>query len=315
MSLTDNSPFHTPVLLKETMSLLKPRSGCVYLDGTVGGGGHTRAILEASAPDGRVFGLDRDPEAVKEAASALQSFGERAVISPGNFSRAQEIFPGQLFDGILLDLGVSSHQLDTPRRGFSCDRDGPLDMRMDEGRSMTAADFLSQLSEEALARVFRDYGESPFSRILAREIVRERVKEPIKTTGHLARTVRRAVPSRSERKSLVQAFQALRILVNNELDCLQDGLGKLFETLAPPGRMAVISYHSLEDRIVKLFFRQLANPCTCPPDLPVCACGKIPRARILSHKVIRPTGNEIAGNPRSRSARLRAVEKLTDFRG
>ncbi|MEA1997187.1 MAG: 16S rRNA (cytosine(1402)-N(4))-methyltransferase RsmH, partial [Gemmatimonadota bacterium] len=282
-----------------------------YLDGTAGGGGHSRAILEASAPDGCVYALDRDEEAIREASAALSAFGDRVTIRQGNFSRAGEIFPNLVFNGALIDIGVSSYQLDTPLRGFSCDRDGPLDMRMDRSGRMDAAQVLAEADEYKLAKVFRDFGETPFSRRLAREIVSRRDQEPIRTTGRLAGIVRSAVPRRYERKTLVLVFQALRIFVNHELELLSRGLETLFKMLEPGGRLAVISYHSLEDRLVKRFFAGLANPpCTCPPGLPVCSCGRVPQASLPVRKLVRPTESEVAANTRSRSARLRVVEKL-----
>ncbi|HUU29252.1 MAG TPA: 16S rRNA (cytosine(1402)-N(4))-methyltransferase RsmH [archaeon] len=305
--------FHIPVLVNEVINLLNPRAGGLYLDGTVGGGGHARAILEASAPDGRLFALDQDAEAIREASLSLKPFGDRVILRQANFRRAREIFPELSFNGILLDLGVSSYQLDTPQRGFSCDHDGPLDMRMDRGLALNAADLLARLDKNELSRVLHDFGESPYSRKLARELASQRERGPIKTTGQLARIVRRAVPRQSERKTLVLTFQALRILVNDELDSLRQGLEILFQMLAPEGRLTVISYHSLEDRMVKHFFFKLVNPCICPPGLPVCSCGKVPQARLPNRKPVRPSTGEISSNPRCRSARLRAVEKLTSI--
>jgi len=308
--MDERFPFHTPVMVEEVISLLEPRSSGCYLDGTVGGAGHARAILEASSPEGRLYALDQDSEAIAEAATALKPFGERVLLRKGNFSRASEIFPEVSFDGILLDLGVSSYQLDTPERGFSCDQDGPLDMRMDQSCSLTAADLLNSLDEDELTRVFRDFGESPFCRRIAREIIRQRQRKPLQTTAQLAELIRRVVPRKSERKSLVVIFQALRIRVNSELDSLKEGLKELFRMLAVHGRMAVISYHSLEDRTVKRFFSELADRCICPPELPYCACGRVPWAQILTKKPLVPSKTELASNPRSRSARLRAIEKI-----
>jgi 16S rRNA (cytosine1402-N4)-methyltransferase len=306
----DESTYHVPVMRDEVLRLLEPRSGGVYLDGTAGGGGHTQALLEASSPDGRVCALDQDPDAVAETAAVLARFGRRLTLRRGNFSQAGEVFPGVLFDGILLDLGVSSHQLSTPERGFSCDIDGPLDMRMDTNRSLTAASYLAFVEEAELGWVLRDFGETPFFRRISREIVRARERGPLTRTGELAAIVRRSVPVPAQRKSLVQVFQALRIQLNDELGVLERGLGALFEILAPGGRLAVIAYHSLEDRLSKRFFAGLINRCTCPPDLPVCVCGRKPLARVLTRKPLRPSGAEVESNPRSRSACLRAAEKL-----
>ncbi len=308
--MDSNPSFHRPALLKEVISFLEPRSPGKYLDGTVGGGGHAQAILDASSPEGRLWGLDRDMEAIEQASKVLKPFGGRVNLIHANFSCAQELLPGLSFDGILLDLGLSSHQLDTGRRGFSCDRNGPLDMRMDATQGPTAAQILAELDEEQISRFLRRYGEEPLNRKLAREIVKTRRQKPISTTGELAETVLRSVPRKLERKSLVRVFQALRILVNDELRALESALQSLLEILAPQGRLAVISYHSLEDRPVKRFFNRQANPCTCPPKLPVCICKRTPLARVLTRKPVRPNLKESELNPRSRSARLRVLQKL-----
>lgn len=306
----NESSFHKPVLLEETISLLSPCSPGRYLDGTLGGGGHACAILEASSPDGQLWGLDRDIEAIDEASVALKPFGKRVKLIHGNFCHARELLPGVSFNGILLDLGVSSYQFNTGERGFSCDRTGPLDMRMDTGQGNNAAQILAESDANEIARFLRDYGEEPLSRKIARAIVRAREQNPILTTGELANIVLRAVPRKSERKSLVRVFQALRIRVNDELAALESALEPLFEMLEPEGFLAVISYHSLEDRLVKKYFNRLANPCTCPPDLPFCACNRTPEAQVLTRKPLRPKAEETAANPRSRSARLRAIKKL-----
>jgi len=299
-------------LLEELISLLEPRSPGRYLDGTLGGGGHARALLEASSPEGCLWGMDRDREALTEASIVLEPFAKRVSLLHADFRHARELLPGLVFEGILLDLGVSSHQLNTAKRGFSCDRDGPLDMRMDAAQGRTAAQILAESEENELSRLLYDYGEEPFNRKLAREIVKTRQLNPIRTTGELAEIVRRVVPRKAERKSLVRVFQALRIRVNDELGALESALESLFEMLAPGGRLAVISYHSLEDRLVKRFFKRQANPCTCPPGLPVCACGRTPVAKVLTRKPVRPKIQEIESNPRSRSARLRLAQKLAD---
>ncbi|OGG06615.1 MAG: 16S rRNA (cytosine(1402)-N(4))-methyltransferase [Candidatus Glassbacteria bacterium RIFCSPLOWO2_12_FULL_58_11] len=310
MPNTISPAFHEPALAKEVISLLAPFSPGRYLDGTVGGGGHARRILEASAPGGTVYGLDRDAEALAAASQALKSFGDRVMLRQGNFRAAGEIYRGVGFDGILLDLGISSHQIDTASRGFSFDREGPVDMRMDRGEGRSATELLAGIEESELVRVLSTYGESVFSRRIAREIIRERATRPLYSTSRLAEVVRRAVPQHSERKSVAQVFQALRIMVNDEIGALEEGLEELFSVLLPHGRLAVISYHSLEDRAVKTFFSGLADPCICPPDFPVCACGKVPAVRLLTRKPIRPSEAEVESNPRSRSARLRAAEKL-----
>ncbi|MCE5270493.1 16S rRNA (cytosine(1402)-N(4))-methyltransferase RsmH [bacterium] len=303
------SPYHNPVLVAEVLELLAPRSAGLYLDCTAGGGGHSRALLEASAPEGRVCALDRDPEAVEAVRARLAAFAGRLSLACANFEQAPAAFPGLRFDGILLDLGVSSHQLDEAGRGFSCDKDGPLDMRM-SGRGESAAALVNSADEAELDRLFARYGETRFHRNIARAVVRARADRYIDSTAMLADTVRRAVPVLQERKSVVQVFQALRIAVNDELGALERGLPALFETLAERGRLAVIAYHSLEDRLVKHFFRGLENPCVCPPGLPVCACGRKSRARVLTAHPVGPAADELEANPRSRSARLRAAERL-----
>ncbi len=315
MPIESNSVFHVPVLAKEVISQLEPKSSGCYLDSTVGGGGHARLILEASSPDGCLYGIDRDDEAICAATHTLKPYGSRVRLRQGNFRAAQEIYKNSTFDGILLDLGVSSHQLDTPGRGFSCDRDGPLDMRMDRRNTLQAAHLLATLSKTELVRVFHDFGETHFSRQIAKAIVTQRAKAPVRTTAELAGIVRKAVPVSRERKSVVQVFQALRIMVNDELDAFREGLKELFSMLLPGGRMAVICYHSLEGRIVKNYFAGLADPCICPPDLPVCGCGRIPQAKVLTSKPVRPSRAEIESNPRSRSALLRVVEKLDVSKG
>ena len=305
------SPYHSPVLVNEVLEALHPASGGSYLDGTAGGGGHTLALLEGSSPRGLVYALDRDQRAVEETRKRLASFGDRLRVERSNYIEAPQVFPEVRFDGILLDLGVSSHQIDSPERGFAIDREGPLDMRMEREKGMeTAADFLDRVNEAELSRLLRDCGETPFHRRIARGIVRERQIARIDTTSRLAGIVRASVPFTEERKSLVQVFQALRIAINDELGALALGLEKLFGILAVGGRFAVISYHSLEDRLVKRFFRAEGNPCTCPPGLPICACGLKPRALVLTPKPVRPSENEIAQNARSRSARLRVAERI-----
>ncbi len=303
------SPYHNPVLVAEVLELLAPRSEGLYLDCTAGGGGHTQALLEASAPRGLVCALDQDPEAVAAVRERLDAFGSRLSLACANYEQAPGAFPGLRFDGILLDLGVSSHQLDQASRGFSCDQDGPLDMRM-SGRGDSAATLVNSAAESELDSLFARYGETRFHRNIARAVVRARAEKHIDSTAMLADIVRRAVPVLQERKSVIQVFQALRIAVNDELGALERGLPALFGSLAERGRIAVIAYHSLEDRLVKHFFRGLENPCVCPSELPVCACGRKPEARVLTVHPVGPSSAEIEANPRSRSARLRAAERL-----
>ena len=301
---------------REVVELLAPRPGGVYLDGTLGGGGHARLILEACAPDGRLIGIDQDPAALQAAGALLAPFGERATLCRGSFAEMTTVLAGlgiSQVDGILLDLGVSSHQLDTPARGFSFREDGPLDMRMDPRQPLTAADLLAQAEAFELKRIFRDYGEERWAGLIAREIVKTRTGEPLTTTHQLAELVCRCVPGgRIPQRThpATRIFQALRIAVNGELEALKAGLEAALPLLSPGGRLAVISFHSLEDRMVKQTLRALANPCTCPPRLPVCVCGRKPQVKVLTPRGITPGAAEIAANPRSRSAVLRGAERL-----
>ncbi len=307
---------HLPVMPAEVLGLLAPRPGGIYLDGTLGGGGHARLVLEASAPDGRLIGLDRDPAALAAAAENLAEFGSRVTLCRGSFAG----LAGQLqtlgvsgVDGILLDLGVSSHQLDTPGRGFSFRDDGPLDMRMDPDQAEDAASLLAQAEARELQRIFRDYGEERWAGRIARQIVRRRATEPLTRTRQLAELVCDTVPGGHVPQRIhpaTRVFQALRIAVNGELAALEAGLAAALGCLNPGGRLAVISFHSLEDRLVKQTFRSAANPCTCPPRLPVCVCGLVAGVKLLTARGLRPTAEETAANPRSRSAVLRGVERL-----
>ena len=308
--MTEMGDYHIPVLLSRVIELLEAGSGGSFLDATLGGAGHSRAILEAAPAGSRLYGLDQDSDALERAAGVLAPFGDKVVLKQGNFRSAGEIYKGISVDGALLDLGVSSHQFDTPDRGFSCDRDGPLDMRMDERGKLTAARLLAESDENELAAVIRRWGESSYNRRIARTIVESRSEKPLDSTLELAELIRKAVPREAERKNVVQVFQALRIAVNDELGALEDGLEQLFGLLNKGGRLVVIAYHSLEDRIVKRYFARLATGCTCPPALPFCACGQTPRAEPITRKPVRPDADEIERNPRSRSALLRAVRKL-----
>ena len=307
---------HVSVLADEVLALLAPRPGGLYLDGTLGGGGHARLLLEASAPDGRLIGLDRDPAALLAAAARLEPFAARMTLCRGSFADLAEhlaVLGIDQVDGILLDLGVSSHQLDTPERGFSFREDGPLDMRMDPAQTLTAAGLLADAGVQELQRIFREYGEERWAGRIAREIVRVRATTPLTTTRQLAELVAGAVPGGQVPQRIhpaTRVFQALRIAVNNELGALQRGLAAALKCLRPGGRLAVISFHSLEDRIVKQGFRAAAVTCTCPPRLPVCVCDHRPAVKILTPRGVRPAAAEINANPRSRSAVLRAVERL-----
>jgi 16S rRNA (cytosine1402-N4)-methyltransferase len=309
---------HVSVLAGEVLELLAPRPGGIYLDGTLGGGGHARLLLEASAPDGRLIGLDRDPAALLAAAAQLEPFAARLTLCRGSFADLDKHLAGlgiDRVDGILLDLGVSSHQLDTPERGFSFRDDGPLDMRMDPAQPLTAAGLLASAGAEELKRIFREYGEERWAGRIAREIVRVRSEAPLATTRQLAELVCRAVPGGYVPQRIhpaTRVFQALRIAVNDELGALQRGLAAALRSLRPGGRLAVISFHSLEDRMVKQGFRAAAVTCTCPPRLPLCVCGHRAAVKILTPRGVRPDAAEIIANPRARSAVLRGVERLAD---
>jgi 16S rRNA (cytosine1402-N4)-methyltransferase len=307
---------HVSVMPGEVLELLAPRPGGIYLDGTVGGGGHAGLILEASSPDGRLIGLDQDPGALAAAARVLAPFGARVTLCHGSFATLDRQLADlgiEEVDGILLDLGVSSHQLDTPERGFSFREDGPLDMRMDPAQPVSAIDILARDDAEELKRIFREYGEERWAGRIAREIVRTRNEVPLTTTRQLADLVCRVVPGGYQPQRIHPAtriFQALRIAVNSELEALQSGLAAALRSLRPGGRLVVISFHSLEDRLVKQGFREAASTCSCPPRLPVCVCNRKAQVKILTTRGIRPAEAETIVNPRARSAVLRAAERL-----
>ena len=305
---------HVSVLLNEAVELLNPHAGGRYIDGTLGGGGHAAEILARSAPDGRLLGLDLDPEALDRVRERLGSFGERLVLVHDSFANIERVARWEGFvpvEGILLDLGLSSFQLASLERGFAFSVPSPLDMRFNpEGSVPSARDLVNSLSADELTDILRRYGEEPRARQIARAIVLARGRRPIETTAELAHVVERVVHRVGKTQPATRTFQALRIAVNHELEALEKALPEAVEILGPGGRLAIISFHSLEDRIVKHYFRSLANPCTCPPGLPVCVCGKLPTVRVLTRSGVRPTEEEVAANPRSRSAILRAIEKL-----
>lgn len=307
----ESGGYHLPVLLRETIAALAVRPDGVYLDGTAGGGGHSFAIA-SRLTSGRLVALDQDPDAVEEASHRLK--GLPAQVIQSNFAQMREILTLldiPAVDGILLDIGVSSHQLDTPERGFSYHQDAPLDMRMSQSGE-TAADLVNRLDERTLANIFYRYGEEKFSRQIARAVVRERETAPIVTTLRLADIIREAVPAAARRDGhpARRVFQALRIAVNHELDRLSEALDTAFDCLTDGGRLAVITFHSLEDRLVKQRFAEWERGCTCPSDFPVCICGRTPAAKRILRKPTEATPEELAANPRSRSAKLRCVERL-----
>jgi 16S rRNA (cytosine1402-N4)-methyltransferase len=310
------------VLLAAAVAALQPRAGGRYLDGTFGGGGHTRALLAASAPDGIVLALDADPAAIARA-RALRGepgVGDRLIPVQANFAdlaavaREQGVAP---LGGILLDLGLSSFQLDTPERGFAFRNAGPLDMRFDPERGAPASELVNTLPERELADLIWRYGEEPGSRRIARTIVREREQASIETTTQLAEIVARAVGGRRGRDihPATRTFQALRIATNDELAALEAALAGAVDVLAPEGRLAVIAFHSLEDRLVKRFFERESAACVCPPEIPICVCGHRPRLAKVTRRAVRPDAAEMAANPRARSAVLRVAERLPDEPG
>lgn len=302
---------HIPVLFQMVLDGLQVRPGGRYIDATVGGGGHAAGILEASSPNGRLLGLDRDPAAVKAAGMRLASFGERVALVHSSFGRLAEVARARRFvpaDGILFDLGFSSLQLAGAERGFAFMADGPLDMRFDpQSGEATAADLVNGLSVEELAALLSRYGEERQARRIAEAIVAAR---PLYTTTELADVIKQVTRKRERIHPATRTFQALRIAVNDELAVLESALPQAVETLSPGGRLVVISFHSLEDRIVKRFFRRESRDCICSSEAPVCTCGHRAVLRVISRKPIRPTEAEIADNPRARSARLRIAERL-----
>ncbi len=300
---------HIPVLYQQVLHYLAPKSGGRYVDGTVGAGGHAYGILEVSSPQGRLLGLDRDPQALELAARYLAPFRDRVQLVHASYAWLQEVLRQvgwEQVDGILLDLGLSSMQLDSPQRGFSFQQDAPLDMRFDPATPITAAHLVNTLSEEELASIFYRYGEEPAARRVARAIVKAR---PLYTTGQLTRLIESLIPRRGTIHPATRIFQALRIAVNGELEALEAVLPQAVQALRPGGRLVVIAFHSLEDRLVKEFFRRESQDCLCPPRQPLCTCHHQATLRVVTPKVITPSPQEVAENPRARSARLRCAEK------
>jgi 16S rRNA (cytosine1402-N4)-methyltransferase len=309
---------HLPVLVEEIMSMLAPAPGSLQIDATVGGGGHTERILEATDPDGRLLGLDADGAAIARVDGRLRPrFGDRLVLRRANFRELRTVAPDAGFgvvDGLLFDLGLSSFQLADAERGFGFRTGGPLDMRFDTTRGVPASELLATLDARELAALFKRYGEEPQAGRIARAIVASRSTATIETAEDLAALVQRVAPGDPRKRHRIhpatRVFQALRIAVNEELEALEEGLAAAVDLLRPGGRLVVLSYHSLEDRIVKRFFAAERRGCVCPPELPVCVCGRNPRLRLVTRPSLTPTPAEIAANPRARSARLRAAERL-----
>jgi S-adenosyl-methyltransferase MraW len=308
--------FHQPVLVNETVAILSCHPGGIYLDATIGGGGHAFHIFKICPDIKLLIGIDRDEDALLQAERRLASFKSQVVLIKENYSQIKTIISDlqiKSVDGVLLDLGVSTHQLLSSNRGFGFSAEGPLDMRMDREQQITASDLVNTLPEQELRKILREYGEERHAASIAKTIVRERKKQPIKTTLELANVVARAIPFSPRPRKIhpaTRTFQALRIAVNDEFANLESVLPDAVDILAQKGRIAVISFHSLEDRIVKNFFRQQSKSCVCSPRLPKCACGQIRKLKVLTKKPIVPTAEEIRMNPRSRSARLRGAEKL-----
>ena len=306
---------HRPVLLDECLEALAIKPGGVYLDGTLGRAGHSLAILRRLTAGGRLIGIDRDMTAIEAARERLAEFGDRVTLVHGNFRDLGSILRdlgAEGLDGMLFDLGVSSPQLDEPRRGFSYMHDAPLDMRMDGTAALDARQVVNTWSGEELCRILREYGEERYAARIAQAILRRRAQAPIETTGELADIIRSAMPAaalREKQHPAKRSFQAVRIAVNGELDALPPMLEAAAEALAPGGRLAIITFHSLEDRIVKQTMRQLATGCTCPPQFPVCVCGKKPKLKLVGRKPAVASPEELAANPRARSAKLRTAER------
>ncbi len=305
---------HVPVLYQETIEFLISAGGGIFVDCTVGGGGHAEGLLDAAGPDARLLGLDADPDDLATARERLSRFGERAVLVNANFSGLAEVAEREGFvpaDGVLFDLGLSSIQLESSSRGFSFQRQGPLDMRFDPRQPVSAADIVNRASEAELRRILYEFGNERFAPRIARAIARRRAAGRIETSKELADLIVGLLgPRREGVHSATKTFQALRIAVNSELDVLREALPRALSILRKGGRMAVISFHSLEDRIVKEFMRHEAATCVCPPGLPVCVCGKQATVRIVTRKPVVPGPEEISRNPRSRSAKLRVAERI-----
>ena len=306
---------HKSVLLEETIEGLHIRPDGTYVDGTLGGGGHAYEIAKRLGDKGSIIGIDQDAAAIEAAGIRLKDFGEKVTIVRSNYcemkSQLQKLGIDRV-DGIILDLGVSSYQLDTAERGFSYREDAPLDMRMDTRQERTARDIVNDYSEMELYRVIRDYGEDKFAKNIAKHIVAARSKAPIETTGQLSGIIRQSIPMKYQKMSghpAKRTFQAIRIELNRELDVLKDSLDDMIDLLNPGGRLCIITFHSLEDRIVKSAFRKNEHPCTCPPDFPVCVCGKVSKGKVITRKPTLPTKEEQEYNSRSKSAKLRIFER------
>ena len=308
---------HKSVLLYETIDSLNVKPDGIYVDGTLGGGGHALEVCRRLGEYGRLIGIDQDADAIAAASERLREYEDRVTIVRSNYEEIQSVLKDlgiEKADGIYLDLGVSSYQLDTPERGFTYrEEDAPLDMRMDQRNTRTAADIVNTYSEFDLYRIIRDYGEDKFAKNIAKHIVRARETKRIETTGELTEIIKEAVPAKVRAVGghpSKKTFQAIRIELNQELEVLNNSIDTMIDLLNPGGRLAVITFHSLEDRIVKIRFRNNENPCTCPPDFPVCVCGKVSKGRVITRKPVVPSEEEINGNKRSKSSKLRVFERI-----
>lgn len=308
---------HYSVLLNETIENLNIKPDGIYVDGTLGGGGHAYQVASRLSEKGRLIGIDQDADAIAAAGERLKEFGDKITIIRSNYANMKEELHRigvEKVDGIVLDLGVSSFQLDTPERGFTYrDENAPLDMRMDDRQSLTAKDIVNGFSEMDLYRIIRDYGEDKFAKNIAKHIVQERAKKPIETTGELTEIIRASIPMKVQVTGghpAKRTFQAIRIELNKELEVLQNNLDDMIDLLNPGGRICIITFHSLEDRIVKTNFKRNENPCTCPSDFPVCVCGKKSKGKVVTRKPILPSEEELEVNSRSKSAKLRVFERV-----
>ncbi len=307
---------HISVLLNETIENLNVKPDGIYMDGTLGGGGHAYEVCKKLSKNGRFFGIDQDDAAIAAATERLKEFEDKVTIIRSNYCNAREALLDkgvEKVDGIVLDLGVSSYQLDTVERGFSYKYDTDLDMRMDRRAGLSAKNIVNEYSEMELFRIIRDYGEDKFAKNIAKHIVRYRQDKPIETTGELNDIIKAAIPAKMREKTghpSKRTFQAIRIECNHELDVLRDSLDDMIDMLNPGGRLCIITFHSLEDRIVKSAFKKQENPCTCPPEFPVCVCGKVSKGKVVTRKPILPGEEELEYNKRSKSAKLRVFEKI-----
>ena len=307
---------HKSVLLNETIESLNVKPDGIYVDGTIGGGGHSYEICKRLGEKGRLIGIDQDADAIEAASLRLKEFKDKISLVHSNYNNIKSVVNDlgiNKVDGIVLDLGVSSYQLDNPERGFTYREDVPLDMRMDRESSMTARDIVNDYSEMELFRVIKDYGEEQFAKNIAKHIVKARSEKPIETTGELNEIIKAAIPAKMREHGghpSKKTYQAIRIELNHELTVLENSLDTMIELLNPKGRLSIITFHSLEDRIVKNIFRKNMNPCTCPPDFPVCVCGKKPTGKVVTRKPIVPSEEEIKDNKRAKSSKLRVFERV-----